>query len=77
MGVNLLWDATTALLAYTLGANTFHNVYWREREGGLLYPSPGLVNGAGAGKTGNVLITVGAAANATYAITLFMRKTTA
>ena len=50
MGVKLKWDATTTLLFYSLGANTYHNHAWRYS----LKPgaSPGLLNGAGADKTG-------------------------
>jgi hypothetical protein len=37
----------------------------------------GLLNGAGAGKTGKILlVTVTAVANVAYAVTLWLRKTT-
>jgi hypothetical protein len=78
MGVKLKWDATTMLLFYALGANTFHSIKWRERDGAALSPSAGLVNGAGAGKTGKILlVAVAPVANAAYTVTLFLRKTTA
>ena len=76
MGVQFKWDATTALLFYSLGANTFHIAIWCDP--GQIGPCPSLINGAGAGKTGKILIaTVSAVANASYAITLWLRKTTA
>jgi hypothetical protein len=78
MGVKLRWDATTALLFWAMGANTFHHVKFRERDGIQLSPCPGLLNGAGVGRTGKILIsTVTAVANASYAITLWLRKTSA
>ena len=58
-----------------MGANTVHHVCWRDPGG--QGPGVSLANGAGPGKTGNILIeTVGAAATATYATTLLLRKTT-
>jgi len=40
MGVQFKWDATTALLFYSLGANTFHIAIWCDPgQIGLARPS--------------------------------------
>jgi hypothetical protein len=67
-----------AVDVWALGPNAWADVRWRERDSGMLCPSAGLTNQAGAGKTGNILIkTVVPVVNGSYAVTLFLRKTTA
>jgi hypothetical protein len=66
MSVNLLWDATANVLALTLpqGSDTLDF-----SEGGAI------LNNAGAGVTGDILLTtVGAAAGDTYSIMLYLKK---
>lgn len=66
MTVQILWDATTDVVAQTVGQGQFALDY---SEVG------GLVNNSGAGKTGDILFTtVGATAGDTYTIVLTMRK---
>jgi len=67
MGVDILWDATTDVVCYTIGADQFITFDF-ERFGGLS-------NNAGAGKTGDVLFTtVGATAGDRYTVVLEMTK---
>ena len=67
MGVDILWDATTDVLSYTIGADQFITFDF-ERFGGLN-------NNAGAGKTGDVLFTtIGATAGDRYTVVLEMTK---
>ena len=67
MGVDLLWDASTDVICYTVGADQFVSFDFN-RFGGLS-------NNAGAGKTGDLLFTtVGATAGDRYTIVLEMVK---
>ena len=67
MGVDILWDATTDVVAMTLGPDQFYE-YKFDDIGGLW-------NNAGAGKTGDVLFTtIGAAAGDRYTIILYVTK---
>lgn len=67
MGVDILWDATTDVVAMTLGPDQFYE-YNLDDIGGLW-------NNAGAGKTGDVLFTtVGASAGDRYTIILYVTK---
>lgn len=67
MGVDILWDATTDVLAMTLSQDQFFE-YKFDDIGGLW-------NDAGAGKTGDILFsTVGAAAGDRYTIILYLAK---
>jgi len=67
MGVNLLWDASTDVICYTVGADQFVSFDFN-RFGGLS-------NNAGAGKTGDLLFTtVGASSGDRYTIVLEMVK---
>lgn len=67
MSVRILWDATTDVDAFTIGAF----------QTGVLDFTPigGLINNAGAGVTGDIMFTtIGAAAGANYSIILEMSK---
>lgn len=67
MGVDLLWDASTDVVCYTVGADQFVSFDFN-RFGGLS-------NNAGAGKTGDLLFTtVGASSGDRYTIVLEMVK---
>lgn len=67
MGVDIKWDATTKVLAFTVPYNTMQSMD--------LGDFGGLVNNAGAGKTGDILFsTFDASAGDRYTIILFMRK---
>lgn len=67
MSVDILWDATTNALCYTVG--TGHFVTYDFRDLG------GLINNAGTGKTGKVKFsTIGAASGDRYTIVLEMIK---
>lgn len=65
MMVQMLWEATADVLAYTLGG-----------EGEIDFrPVGGLINNAGTGKTGNILFTTsGHTAGDSYSIILEMDK---
>jgi hypothetical protein len=67
MGVDILWDATTDVVAMTLGPDQFYE-YQFDDIGGLW-------NNSGAGKTGDVLFsTIGAASGDRYTIILYVSK---
>lgn len=67
MGVNLLWDATTDIVALTLAQNLSGYLDFRQFGG--------LQNNAGTGITGNILFTtVGHSAADRYTIILDVRK---
>lgn len=67
MGVDILWDATTDVVCYTIGADQFLAFDFNHFGG--------LTNNAGAGKTGDVsFTTVGAAAGDRYTVVLEMTK---
>ena len=67
MGVDLLWDASTDVICYTVGADQFVSFDFN-RFGGLS-------NNAGAGKTGDLMFTtVGASSGDRYTIVLEMVK---
>ena len=67
MGVDILWDATTDVVALTLGQDQFFE-YQFDDIGGLW-------NNAGAGRTGDIMFTtVGAAAGDRYTIILYVSK---
>lgn len=69
MGVDVLWDATTDVLAWHVPA---------DQSGELCFKDHPIKNTAGAGKTGDVMFTtVGHSANDRYSIQLHMRKRTA
>lgn len=75
--VRLLWDHTAADLAMPLSGNGFEDFLGagevRGDEVNAVLPDP-----RSAGGTGNILLTsVGAAAGATYDITLYLRKSAA
>lgn len=62
MAVNLLWDATADVLAWTLPQDTNYWMKFGEHLGGI-------PNNSGAGKTGNLAFsTVGASAGDSYSI---------
>jgi hypothetical protein len=67
MKVQILWDATSDAFCIELGEN---------QSGSHDYTVfGGLTNNAGSGKTGDVnFTTVGASANDTYTVILYMRK---
>ena len=68
MGVDLYWDATTNVLAWSLGADDSGVIDFVSE----LYP---LVNNAGTGITGDVLFTtIGHGAGDTYSIILECKK---
>jgi hypothetical protein len=67
MGVDILWDATTDVICYTIGADQFVSFDFA-RFGGI-------TNNAGSGKTGDLMFTtVGATAGDRYTIVLEMTK---
>ena len=67
MKVQILWDASTDAFCIELGEN---------QSGSHDYTVfGGLTNNAGSGKTGDIIFTtVGASANDTYTVILYMRK---
>jgi hypothetical protein len=68
MGVDILWDATTDVVADTIPADVMYKMCFSDFGG--------ISNNAGAGKTGDVLFsTVGAAAGDRYTIILECIKT--
>jgi len=67
MGVDVLWDATTDVIAMTLGPDQFYE-YGFDDFGGIW-------NNSGAGKTGDIrFTTIGAASGDRYTIILYMTK---
>lgn len=67
MGVDVLWDATTDVIAITLGPNQFYE-YGFDDFGGIW-------NNSGAGKTGDIrFTTIGASSGDRYTIILYMTK---
>jgi hypothetical protein len=77
MAVKILNDASTATLLFVVPTNTAGEVVFRHPAPMASDPGPGLLNNAGAGKSGKVLFTtVGAGATASYAITMWFRKRT-
>ena len=62
----LLWDATANTRAWGFGPGTSDNVSWKDFGG--------LQNNSGTGKTGDVLLTVTAAAGTHYSFTLECTK---
>ena len=67
MGVDILWDATTDVICYTIGADQFVSFDFA-RFGGI-------TNNAGSGKTGDIMFTtVGASSGDRYTIVLEMTK---
>jgi hypothetical protein len=69
MAVEIKWDATTPVLAWTVPINRFQEMDFGEHLGGI-------TNNAGTGVTGNITFTtVGAAAGSAYSIILECIKT--
>lgn len=67
MGVNVLWDATTDVTAFVIGADCHEDFDFR--------CFGGLKNNAGSGVTGDVnFTTIGHTAGDTYSIILHMSK---
>lgn len=67
MGVDILWDADTNVICYTIGADQFVTFDFRHFGG--------ITNNSGTGKTGDVLFTtVGASSGDRYTIVLEMTK---
>lgn len=67
MALDVLWDAATPQLAFSIPKDHNGSLDWTDVGG--------LHNNAGAGKNGNIkFTTIGAAAGARYAVTLFLRK---
>ena len=67
MGVNILWDATADVLAWTIPKDSMMD--WDFSLIG------GIPNNAGAGVTGLIqFTTIGAAAGATYSVILYLKK---
>lgn len=67
MAVSVLWDATSDVAAYIIGADTQIEDDFTEFGG--------IPNNAGAGKTGDVLFTtIGHSLNDSYTIILYMTK---
>jgi hypothetical protein len=66
MSVNILWDATTDVPAWVVPA---------DQSASLDFGPNGILNNAGAGKTGDIMFTtVGHTAGDSYSIMLFMRR---
>lgn len=64
MAVNILWDATADVLAWTIPQDTNYHMCFGEHLGGI-------PNNAGTGKTGNIAFsTVGASSGDSYSIIL-------
>lgn len=64
MAVNVLWDATADVLAWSIPQDRMYRMEFGEHLGGI-------PNNAGAGKTGNIAFTtIGAAAGDSYSIIL-------
>jgi hypothetical protein len=73
MGFNLLWDATADVLFFTCG-NTTSAGQMDFTKAGSGPRSPGIVNNAGAGKTGDVMLTtVGHTAGDSYVVDIWGR----
>lgn len=67
MSVNILWDATTDVLAFSLPQDQYVDLDFTQFAG--------LKNNSGAGKTGGINITtVGHTLGDSYSIVLFLRK---
>lgn len=67
MGVQILWNATTDLLAWYVPADQYIELDFNKFGG--------IPNNAGAGKTGDIMFTtVGHTANDVYSIVLEMKK---
>jgi hypothetical protein len=67
MGVDILWDATTDVICYTIGADQFVTFDFRHFGG--------ITNNAGTGKNGDVLFTtIGATAGDRYTVVLELAK---
>lgn len=67
LAVNILWDATTDVLAWVIPPDVTDELDFRDFGG--------LKNNAGAGITGNIAFsTVGHAAGDTYTIILYLKK---
>ena len=67
MGVDVLWDATTDVLAMSFGESDFVSMDFSSYGG--------ITNNAGTGKTGDILFTtVGAAAGDRYTVILELLK---
>ena len=67
MGANVLWDADTDVLAWHIPADQTEDTCFRKHGG--------LINNAGAGKTGDIkFTTTGAGSGDTYSIELHMVK---
>lgn len=72
MSVHILWDADTDVLAFLVPTDAFLDVDLKELEG------RGIINNAGAGKTGDVkFTTVGHTSGDVYTVILELRKRTA
>jgi len=66
MGVDILWDATTDVLAWHVPM---------DQSGVIDFGPAGITNNSGAGKTGDIMFTtVGHTAADRYSIMLFMRR---
>lgn len=73
MGFNLLWDADTDVLFFTCG-NTTNNGLIDFTQSGTGPRSPGIVNNAGTGVTGDVVLTtVGHTSGDTYVLDIWGR----
>jgi len=82
MGFNLLWDANTDVLFFTTGNNSSQGFidYVNGNAGhiGSYGAKTGLINNAGAGVNGDILLTTaGHTAGDSYVVTLWLRKTVA
>jgi Tfp pilus assembly protein PilN len=67
MSVKILWDATVPVLAWEITPDADNTLHFKQFGG--------LVNNAGAGKTGDILFTtIGASAGDSYSIVLSMVK---
>jgi len=64
--INLLWDATTDVLAETIGPD--QDV---DRD---YYNIGGIPNNAGAGKTGDILLTTAGGVGSAYSLLLTLKK---
>lgn len=84
MGIRLLFDATADVLFFTAGADSVTSsgfIDYVNGQGQRVGTGPcrsGIPNNAGAGNTGDILLTtIGHGAGDSYSLTLWLRKTAA
>lgn len=75
MAVNILWNATTDVLAFVLPQDTANAIDFRAPPLAGREQGRGLMNSGGAGKDGKIqFTTIGHTAGDAYSITLWLKK---